>query len=187
MLTPLQTREAEPIHLPNEGELLEVISQADSVYAIFNAAYHALDDTVGAVMQNVLHKNDSSVRFIVDSLMAAQGPLGDIMVRAGLLLGLGFMPREIYTDIQTFVHLKEYSESKDPQIDFTDSDLLAKLRKVETIKQTMPIDYDPSMLSGLSESMLKMFTDRHNQKVQSTIVLAITNLVEAVRRNHLTL
>lgn len=169
------------IHLPNETELLEVISQADNPSSVLIAAYHALDDTVGAVMQAMLSRNGQAVQYIVDPLMKNQGPLGDIKVRAGLLLGLGVMNRQVYGDLEVFLRLKEYAEDADKPLSFTDLYVLTELRSAEVIKRTMPIEYDPSMITGLSDSMMTMFIERHNQKVRSTIVLAITELVEQLR------
>ncbi len=176
-----QGEKNESIHLPDESELLEVISQADSPSTVLSAAYHALDDAVGAVMQLMLSRSGQSVQYIVDPLMTTQGPLGEIKVRAALLLGLGVMNREVYADLEVFLRLKEYSDSSEKQTSFTDLYVLTELRSVEAIKRTMPIEYDPSMISGLSDSMMTMFIERHNQKVRSTIVLAITELVEQLR------
>lgn len=174
-------RENTLIHLPNESELLEVISQADSSSALFSAAFHALDDAIGAVMQNLFYKNGEAVKYIVDPLMTSQGPLADLKVRAGLLLGLGFFEREIYNDLESFVRLKEYGEIHGEGLSFTDSYVLNELRSIAAIKRSMPIEFDPSMIDGLSETMMRMFIERHNQKVQSTVVLAITDLVERLR------
>lgn len=93
-LATTRCRSSESIHLPNETELLEVISQADNPSAVLSSAYHALDDAVGAVMQTMLSGNGQAVQYIVDPLMTTKGPLGDIKVRAGLLLGLGVMSQK---------------------------------------------------------------------------------------------
>ncbi|CAH0529457.1 MltR family transcriptional regulator [Vibrio hippocampi] len=165
------------IHLPNEAELLEVISQAASAAAVFRAAYHALNDAVGSLMQRQFKQKDCSVQFVVDPLMHSSGPLGDMKIRSKLLLGLGVINKEAYEDIEVFVELKEWNESINEDYDFTHPKVLTALRGIKAIKRSMPIEYDPSMMQGLSESMLQMFVRRHNQKVQSTIVLAITDLV----------
>lgn len=167
----------EMIHLPNESELVEVITQADSPSSVIVAAYHALDDAIGAVMQRILSRNEQEVQCIVDPLMGATGPLGNVKVRAGLLLGLGVLSREVYADLEVFLRLTEYCEDAAKPVSFTDLYVLTELRSIEAVKRTMPIEYDPSMISGLSEVMMKMFIERHNQKVRSTIVLAITDLV----------
>lgn len=171
----------ETIHLPNEAELLEVITQADDPNAVIMAAYHALDDAVGAVLQSMLSRNEQAVQYIVSPLMRAQGPLADIKVRAGLLLGLGVISREVYCDLEVFVRLREFCNDFNSSLSFSDPYILSELRSVETIKRTMPIDFDPSMMSGLSESMMNMFILRHHQKVCSTILLAITELVGQLR------
>jgi len=176
------TSMAEAIYIPNESDLLEVISQADTPSAVISAAYHALDDAIGSVMQTLLSQNEQGVNYIVAPLMTNKGPLGDIKVRAGLLLGLGVIHRDVYADLEVFLRLKEYFEDASKPVSFTDLYVLTELRSVEVIKRTMPIEYDPSMISGLSDTMMRMFVIRHNQKVTSTIVLAITELVAALRR-----
>ncbi|WP_241033794.1 MltR family transcriptional regulator [Vibrio maerlii] len=178
----VQSRLNESIHLPNENELLEVISQADNASSVINAAYHALDDAVGALTQRLFAHNDCAIQFVVDPLMSNDGPLGDMIVRSKLLLGLGMIPKENYEDIECFVRLKDWLEKQENKvIDFTQPVLLTELRTVQAIKRCMPIEYDPSMISGLSDSMLKMFIERHNQKVKSTIVIAITDIVSQLR------
>lgn len=66
----------EPVDLPNEAELLEVISTAEDASAVFLAAYHALDDTIGVLMQSIFYKDDYAVKYVVDPLLKNQGPLG---------------------------------------------------------------------------------------------------------------
>lgn len=136
-------------------------------------------------MQNLFEQDDYAVKFVIEPLISNSGPLGDVVVRAKLLLGLAVIDKALYTDIETFVRLKDLAETREDQISFTDDDVLEALRQVKAIERTMPIHYDPSMLKGLSDTMLKMFIDRHNQKVQSTIVLAITDMVETLRQGHL--
>jgi mannitol operon repressor len=170
----------EPIDLPNEAELLEVISTAEDASAVFLAAYHALDDTIGVLMQTIFYKDDYAVKFVVDPLLKNQGPLGDVMVRSKLLYGLGVINREIYEDVERFVTLKEWADTPQGSIYFTDPDVIEELQKVHVVQSVMPIDYDQQAANNLPEEMLTMFIDRHNQKVQSSIVLAIAELVRQI-------
>ncbi|MEF1278934.1 MltR family transcriptional regulator [Vibrio fortis] len=174
------SRAIEPIDLPNEAELLEVISTAEGASAVFLAAYHALDDTIGVLMQTIFYKDDYAVKFVVDPLLKNQGPLGDVMVRSKLLYGLGVINRQIYEDVERFVTLKEWADTPHSSIYFTDPDVIEELQKVHVVQSVMPIDYDQQAANNLPEEMLTMFIDRHNQKVQSSIVLAIAELVRQI-------
>lgn len=180
-------RAAMPIQTSHETELLEALSEADSASECLLAAYDALDDTVDALLQNIFHKDDYAVKFVVEPLLSNDGPLGDIMVRGKLLLGLGVISKEVYDDIEIFVTLKEWAKIQDNNVSFTEVDVLFELNRVNAIKRIMPIDYDEDMVKTMSGPMLEMFLGRHHQKVQSTIVLAITDIVNMLcRENALT-
>ena len=170
----------EPVDLPNEAELLEVISTAEDPSAVFLAAYHALDDTIGVLMQSIFYKDDYAVKYVVDPLLKNQGPLGDVMIRSKLLYGLGVINREIYEDIERFVTLKEWADTPQSSIYFTDPDVIEELQRVHVVQSVMPIDYDQQAANSLPQEMLTMFIERHNQKVQSSIVLAIAELVRQI-------
>lgn len=170
----------EPVDLPNEAELLEVISTAEDASAVFLAAYHALDDTIGVLMQSIFYKDDYAVKYVVDPLLKNQGPLGDVMIRSKLLYGLGVINREIYEDIERFVTLKEWADTPQSSIYFTDPDVIEELQRVHVVQSVMPIDYDQQAANNLPQEMLTMFIERHNQKVQSSIVLAIAELVRQI-------
>ena len=119
--------------------------------------------------------------------MTNSGPLGEISVRTKLLLGLGAISKDVYDDIEIFMTLKEFAKLEEDNVSFLDENIIFELNKVNAIKSIMPIDFDVEMIKGMSESMLEMFQLRHNQKVQSTIVLAITDIVNALcRENTLT-
>ncbi len=180
-------RNTMPIHPTHETELLEALSEAEGAGEILMAAFDALDDTVDALLQNIFHKDDYSVKFVVEPLLTSSGPLGDITVRTKLLLGLGVLSKEVYDDIEIFVTLKEFAKLEGEKINFMDVNVIFELNKVNAIQKIMAIDYDPSLVEGMSGPMLEMFQGRHNQKVQSTIVLAITDIVnELCRDNALT-
>ncbi|MCQ1060541.1 MltR family transcriptional regulator [Photobacterium sp. DNB23_23_1] len=173
-----------PIHPTNESELLEAISEAEGAAGVLLAAYDALDDSVDALLHNIFHKDDYAVKFIVEPLLTNDGPLGEIMVRAKLLLGLGVISKEIYDDIEIFVTLREWAKVQGEDVSFTDENVLFELNRVNAIVKIMPIDFDADTISSLSGPMLKMFLGRHNQKVQSTIVLAITEIVNQLFKDN---
>ncbi|MFA0372791.1 MltR family transcriptional regulator, partial [Vibrio sp. 10N.222.54.F6] len=67
---------------------------------------------------------------------------------------------------------------------FTEVDIIFELNKVHAIQRIMPIEYDPEMVKTMSGPMLEMFLGRHNQKVKSTIVLAITDIINTLCRDN---
>ncbi|MGR5063338.1 MltR family transcriptional regulator [Photobacterium sp. DNB22_13_2] len=173
-----------PIHPTNESELLEAIAEAEGAAEVLLAAYDALDDSVDALLQNIFHKDDYAVKFIVEPLLTNDGPLGEIMVRGKLLLGLGVISKEIYDDIEVFVTLKEWAKVQGDDVSFTDENVLFELNRVNAIAKIMPINFDAETISSLSGPMLNMYLGRHNQKVQSTIVLAITEIVNQLFKDN---
>lgn len=173
-----------PIHPTNESELLEAISEAESADEVLLASYDALDDSIDALLQNIFHKDDYAVKFIVEPLLTNDGPLGEIMVRVKLLLGLGVISKEVYDDIEIFVTLREWAKVQGDSVSFTDENVLFELNRVNAIMKIMPIEFDPSLVDGMSEPMLQMFMGRHKQKVQSTIVLAITEILNQLFKDN---
>lgn len=173
-----------PIHPSHETELLEALAEATTANACFMAAYDALDDTVDAVLKGIFQKDDTAVKFVVEPLLNSGGPLGEIMVRAKLLLGLGVISKQVYDDLEIFVTLKEWAKIQGDEVSFTDPNVLFELNKIHAIQKIMPIEYDAEMVESMSGPMLDMFMGRHNQKVQSTIVLAITDLITTLCRDN---
>lgn len=173
-----------PIHPSHETELLEALSEAESAGACLMAAYDALDDTVDAVLKNIFKKDDTAIKFVVEPLLNSGGPLGEIMVRGKLLLGLGVISKELYDDLEVFVTLKEWAEIQGEDTSFTEVDVIFELNKVHAIQRIMPIEYDAEMVETMSGPMLQMFLGRHHQKVKSTIVLAITDIINTLCRDN---
>lgn len=173
-----------PLHRPNETELLEALSDAKDASECLLAAYDALDDTLDAVINTIFHKDDHSVKYVVEPLLKSDGPLGDISVRAKLLLGLGVISKTVFDDIEVFVTLKEWTKFQDSEVSFTEVDVIFELNKVGAIQNSMPIVYDEAMVEGLDDLMLTMYQERHYQRVKSTIILAITELVAVLCRDN---
>ncbi|MDA0143365.1 MltR family transcriptional regulator [Vibrio sp. RW] len=173
-----------PIHPSHETELLEALSEAESAGACLMAAYDALDDTVDAVLKNIFKKDDTAIKFVVEPLLNSGGPLGEIMIRGKLLLGLGVISKELYDDLEVFVTLKEWAKIQGEDTSFTEVDVIFELNKVHAIQRIMPIEYDAKMVETMSGPMLQMFLGRHHQKVKSTIVLAITDIINTLCRDN---
>ncbi|MCW8345894.1 MltR family transcriptional regulator [Vibrio sp. ZSDZ65] len=173
-----------PLHPPNETELLEALSEAKDASECLMAAYDAIDDTLDALINTIFHKDDYAVKYVVDPLLSGDGPLGDILVRAKLLLGLGVISKEVYDDIDIFVTLREWTKLQENNVNFTEVDVIFELNKVTAIQKMMPIEYDASMAEGLDPVMLKMYLERHYQRVKSTLILAITELVSTLCRDN---
>lgn len=173
-----------PIQTSHETELLEALSEAESASACLMAAYDALDDTVDAVLKNIFKKDDTAIKFVVEPLLNSGGPLGEIMIRAKLLLGLGVISKELYDDLEVFVTLKEWAKIQGEDTSFTEVDVIFELNKVHAIQRIMPIEYDADMVESMSGPMLEMFLGRHNQKVKSTIILAITDIITTLCRDN---
>ncbi|MBY6195662.1 MltR family transcriptional regulator [Vibrio hangzhouensis] len=173
-----------PLHPPNETELLEALSEAKDASECLMAAYDAIDDTLDTLINGIFHKDDYAVKYVVEPLLTSDGPLGDILVRAKLLLGLGVISKQVFDDIDIFVTLREWTKHQDNNVSFTEVDVLFELNKISAIQKMMPIEYDDSMTSGLDEVMLDMFLERHYQRVKSTIILAITELVNTLCRDN---
>ncbi|MGF1772559.1 MltR family transcriptional regulator [Vibrio wakamikoensis] len=173
-----------PLHPPNETELLEALSEAKDASECLMAAYDAIDDTLDTLINSIFHKDDYAVKYVVDPLLTSDGPLGDILVRAKLLLGLGVISKEVFDDIDIFVTLREWTKHQENKVSFTEVDVLFELNKISAIQKMMPIEYDASMTAGLDKVMLEMYLERHYQRVKSTIILAITEMVSSLCKDN---
>ncbi|OIQ24880.1 MltR family transcriptional regulator [uncultured Vibrio sp.] len=172
------------LHSKNESELLETLSEAKDANECLMAAYDAIDDTLDALINSIFHKDDYAVKYVVDPLLSNDGPLGDILVRCKLLLGLGIISKSVYDDIDIFVTLKEWAKLQGNKVSFTEVDVLFELNKITAVQKMMPIVYDISLESDLDEVMLAMFQERHYHKVKSTITLAVTELINTLTKDN---
>lgn len=168
----------------NEVELLEALSEAENASQCLLAAYDALNNTIDNVLKSIFYKNDYSVKFVVAPLLDNDGPLGDIMIRAKLLLGLGVIEKTMHDDINIFVTLRDWVKIQDGQVDFTEQNIIYELNKVTAIAQIMPIEFEPEIFQTLNGTILDMFLERHHQKVKSTIALAITEMINLLCREN---
>jgi mannitol operon repressor len=183
-MAPFVLRDVMPIHPSNETELLEALSEAKDASECLMAAYDAIDDTLDTLINSIFHKDDYAVKYVVDPLLSNDGPLGGILVRAKLLLGLGVISKEVFDDIDIFVTLREWTKHQDNKVSFTEIDVLFELNKISAIQKMMPIEYDATVAETLDEPMLNMYLERHYQRVKSTITLAITELVNTLCRDN---
>ncbi|MGL6258523.1 MltR family transcriptional regulator [Vibrio sp. WXL103] len=173
-----------PVHSRHETELLEALAESNNAAECLLCAFDALEDMIDALLQNVFHKDDYSVKFVVEPLLTADGPLGDIMIRTKLLLGLGILSKGNYDDIEIFVTLKEWVKAQQGQVDFCDENILFELNRVQAIKQSMPIEFSTAALNDLSDELQQMYLMRHFQKVRSTIVLVVTGLIQGLSQDN---
>nr|WP_244225192.1 MltR family transcriptional regulator [Vibrio aquaticus] len=173
-----------PIHSNQESELLEELAESANAAECLLCAFDVLEDMLDALLKSIFHKDDYAVKFVVDPLLTNDGPLGEILVRTKLLLGLGVISKEVYDDIEIFVTLKEWVKVQEGKIDFWDKDIVFELNKVNAIQKNMPVDYSPELIEGMSADMQKMFLERHFQKVRSTIVLAVNDIHQQLSRDN---
>ncbi|KII77346.1 MltR family transcriptional regulator [Vibrio renipiscarius] len=170
----------------HESELLEELAESSDAKECLLCAFDILEDMVDTLLKRIFHKDDYSVKFVVDPLLTNDGPLADINVRTKLLLGLGVISKEVYDDIAIFVTLKEWVKIQDGDVEFWDQNVVFELNRVNAIQQKgMPIDYSPELISGMSEDMIAMFLKRHFHKVRSIIVLAIHDIHQQLSQNNL--
>lgn len=170
-----------PISPEHEVELLETLAESRTANECLLAAYDVLEDCIDTVLRAIFHKDDTAVKFVVDPLLTNEGPLGDILIRCKLLLGLGGISKDIYDDIDVFVTLKEWARIEN-HVSFTDPNVLFELNRVQVIQNVMSLDFE--LIEGLDELSKAMFLERHFYKVRSTIVLAVTSLVQALCRDN---
>ncbi|KJY83568.1 mannitol operon repressor [Vibrio galatheae] len=173
-----------PIHSSHEAELLEELAESANAAECLLCAYDVLEDMLDAILKSIFHKDDYAVKFVVDPLLTNDGPLGEILVRTKLLLGLGVISKQTYDDIDVFVTLKEWVKVQEGKLDFWDRDIVFELNRVNAIRKIMPIEYSPELIEGLNEEMKTMFLERHFQKVRSTIVLAVNDIHQQLSRDN---
>jgi mannitol operon repressor len=173
-----------PIHTNHESELLEELAESANAAECLLCAYDVLEDMLDALLKSIFHKDDYAVKFVVDPLLTNDGPLGEILVRTKLLLGLGVISKEAYDDIEVFVTLKEWVKIQEGKVSFWDQDVVFELNRINAIQKMMPIEYAPELLEGMSDDMQQMFLERHFQKVRSTIVLAVNDIHQQLAKEN---
>ncbi|MCG9555111.1 MltR family transcriptional regulator [Vibrio sp. Isolate31] len=173
-----------PIHTTHESELLEELAESANAAECLLCAYDVLEDMLDALLKSIFYKDDYAVKFVVDPLLTTDGPLGEILVRTKLLLGLGVISKEVYDDIEVFVTLKEWVNIQEGKVNFWDQDVVFELNRINAIQKMMPIDYAPKLVEGMSDDMKRMFLERHFQKVRSTIVLAVNDIHQQLAKEN---
>ncbi|PMP15669.1 transcriptional regulator [Vibrio tasmaniensis] len=173
-----------PIHTTHESDLLEELAESANAAECLLCAYDVLEDMLDALLKSIFYKDDYAVKFVVDPLLTTDGPLGEILVRTKLLLGLGVISKEVYDDIEVFVTLKEWVNIQEGQVNFWDQDVVFELNRINAIQKMMPIDYAPELVEGMSDDMKRMFLERHFQKVRSTIVLAVNDIHQQLAKEN---
>ncbi len=166
-----------------ESELLDAISEASDPSEIIRAAFDVLDDTLDMLLKHIFYNDDFAVKYLVNSLLTTDGPLGDIMVRAKLLLALGVIDKTTYQDLAIFINLKTWTTLTNEVISFTDQDIIFELNQLSPIKQSMLIEFDQHLIKNLKEPMLGMQLSRHTEKVRSMIILTVMALIEILSKN----
>lgn len=167
-----------------ESELLDAISEANDPNEIIRAAFDALDDTLDILLRKIFYKDDFAVKYLVNSLLTTDGPLGDMMVRAKLLLGLGVIDKNTYQDLDIFTNLKMWTKLSDEVISFTDQNIIFELNRLSPIKRSLLIEFDESLIKNLQEPLLSMHLSRHREKVRSMIILAVIELIETLSKEN---
>ncbi|KGY11824.1 mannitol operon repressor [Vibrio tubiashii] len=173
-----------PIHTNQESELLEELAQSANAAECLLCAYDVLEDMLDALLNSIFHKDDYAVKFVVDPLLTSDGPLGEILVRIKLLLGLGVISKEVYDDIEIFVTLKEWVKVQEGKVNFWDKDIIFELNRINAVRETMLIEFSSDIVESMPEDMKPMFLERHFQKVRSTIVLAINDIHQKLSRDN---
>ncbi|WP_261816026.1 MltR family transcriptional regulator [Vibrio gallicus] len=173
-----------PISSEYETELLEALADSQNACECLMTAYDALEDTLDALLKAIFYKEDYAVKYVVDPLLTNEGPLGEILVRTKLLLGLGSISKEIYDDIEIFVTLREWAKIEGDKVSFSDPNVIFELNRIHTISAIMPIEFNNDIVTTLSGTTLDMFLVRHFQKVRSTIVLAITEIIHSLSKDN---
>jgi mannitol operon repressor len=173
-----------PLHSAHVNELLDDLAEASTPAECLMCAYDVIEDMIDLLLKSIFHKDDYAVKFVVDPLLSSDGPLGQILVRIKLLLGLGSISKQTFDDIEVFVTLKEWVKVQEGNISFWDQDIVFELNRVSAIQATMPVEYSPELLENVPDEMRDMFFERHFQRIRSTIVLAVNQIQQELAKQN---
>lgn len=108
----------------SEDPIYEKLNGTVSVRGFMIATVAIFEEAVDSLINRVFRKTDFVVQSVIDSLFTNDGPLGDLSVRLKVLLGLGVIQHNLFSDVNAFIQFKETLNKDEKEYTFDDEIVL---------------------------------------------------------------
>lgn len=161
----------------NETEIIERLNSAPSVRGFFIETVNVFNDSIDGLVQRIFRKDNFAVQSVVGPLLQDSGPLGDLSVRLKLLFGLGVLSDDIYHDIEDIIKLKNQLNSDASDYEFTDSNILEPIKKLNLVKNMGMVQLEVSEPDDdIDLEFYQLQLQRQQQIIKSGLSLAIVDI-----------
>lgn len=160
-----------------ESHILERLNARPTVPGFIQAAVELLADAIDHLVLQAFRKDDYAVKYAVEPLMEGSGPLSALPVRLKLIYALGVISRDEYEDVELLLALNNELEHGGQRYRFTDDEILGPVSMLHGMTPLPPQFNSHLPEDGVDTSLLEMQKQRYQQRIQSSLVLCITDLV----------
>lgn len=162
-----------------ENKVLEKLNAGKNVRSFLITAVELLAEALNVLVVQVFRKDDYAVKYAVDPLLSGNGPLGELSVRVKLMYGLGVISRHEYEDAELLMAMREELNHDGTEYRFIDDEILGPFSELHCMSTLPPLplfqqpgEEDPSLVA--------MQQQRYQQRIHSTLVLAVTTLLAEI-------
>lgn len=158
--------------------VFEQLNKPQSLRGFITISVTIFESAVGNLLNRVFRKTDFVVKSVVDSLFEQSGPLFELPIRLKVLLGLGVISPQIFTDISAFIEFKNILNNNEQEYPFHDEiflDFLRQLHLDQSLLQITPITEPVESL------IYKMKIQRQEKILRSILTLHIADIYEQLQ------
>lgn len=160
-----------------ETEIIEHLNEATTLRGYFISAVEILNAAIDTLIQKVFRKDDYAVKYAVNPLLEASGPLSDLSVRLKLIFGLGLISQSLYQDIENIVNIRNFLNNSGEDFTFTSPEILSAINKINVVQKTSQMQLNFPDIDTEMDSLLKEMRERRQKQiVESTLSLAISEI-----------
>lgn len=168
-----------------ETEIIEHLSDVTTLRGYFISAVEILNAAIDTLIQKVFRKDDYAVKYAVNPLLDAAGPLSDLSVRLKLIFGLGLISQSIYEDVEKVVEIRDLLNSSGEDFDFTSPSILASVNQISGVQKITDLTLGfPSIDENMDPELQEMQKQRQKQVVASTLSLAISDICKQLTKEN---
>ena len=165
----------------DDSLLYEKLNDATSIRGFIISAVSLFEDAIDRLINRVFLKTDFAVKSVVDSLLYQSGPLFDLSIRLKVLLGLGVISHEVFTDINAFITMKEQLNNDEKDYGFDDHNVINFAQNLLHQKHHSQLTL-PTISTDNKDSLLyQMHQMRQEKVIRSSLILIISDIYEQLQ------
>lgn len=159
----------------SEDPIYEKLNGTVSVRGFMIATVAIFEEAVDSLINRVFRKTDFVVQSVIDSLFTNDSPLGDLSVRLKVLLGLGVIQHNLFSDVNAFIQFKETLNKDEKEYTFDDEIVLTFLQKLTLLMDKSALDFEP-LIEDKNSLTYQMKSLRREKIIRSCLILTIADI-----------